>query len=173
MAATLDQVLRAGEARRDAATGGTLAECAGQIAFMTALRDTNTKLREQNEALQRENEQLRGAVVVKDKIQERLNKETAKYERMLKNQHNQEADYNKNYEQWTEFQREHAAARVIKIQRKVKLQKALVDHLAEASRWDERERDLMRQLEQERLRQQAEDRVYAQELAEGRRNRRL
>jgi hypothetical protein len=92
---------------------------------------------------------------------------------MLKNQHNEEADYNKNYEELTEFQREHAVARKIKIQRKVKLQKALVDHLAEASRWEERERDLMRQLEQERLRQQAEHRVYAQELAEGRRKMRL
>ena len=161
MAATLEQVLRAGQARRSVATG-TPAED-DQIAFMAALRETNALLRSENTALKEENEELRrqNDAMRRDAREARLEECREEFRRLWGHQQWAQRDYNENYETWTEAERERAMDRVIDIQRRTRIQKHLCDQIKDAPRDENIDMWLIRHLRDEINQQMMSDRAYA------------
>ena len=162
MAATLEQVLRAGQARRGVATG-TPAED-DQIAFMAALRETNALLRSENAALKEENEELRHQNDAMRRVDDGTREASLEacreeFRRLWMHQQHTQRDYNENYERWTEAERARAMDRVIDIQRRTWIQKSLCEQIKDAPRDENLELWLMRQL-REQL-----SRAYADQLA--------
>ena len=173
MPATLEQVLRAGQARRGVATG-TPAED-DQIAFMAALRETNELLRSENAALKEENEELRRQndamrrvrIDTDDGTREaRLEACREEFRRLWAHKLRAQREYNENYERWTEAERERARDRVIDIQRRTWVQKQICEQIKNEQRNENHELGLMRQLREEQILQEMSDRAYAVQLAE-------
>jgi len=167
MAATLEQVLRAGQARHGAATG-TPAED-DQIAFMAALRETNALLRRENAGLKEENEQLRRqndallrVTEIDDSTREaRLEACREEFRRLHAQQLWAQRDYNENYETWTEAERERAMDRVTDIQRRAWIQKNLCEQIKHEQGDPDHQLWLMRQLREEINQHMISDRAYA------------
>ena len=161
MAATLEQVLRAGQARRGVATG-TPAED-DQIAFMAALRETNALLRSENAALKEENEELRrqNDAMRRGAREVRLEECREEFRRLWAQQMWAQRDYNENYETWTEAERERARDRVTDIQRRTWIQKSLCEEIKNAHGDENLDQWLMRQLRDEINQHMMSDRAYA------------
>ena len=161
MAATLEQVLRAGQARRNAATG-TPAED-DQIAFMAALRETNALLRRENAALKEENEELRrqNDAMRRGAREARLEECREEFRRLWAQKMSAQRDYNENYETWTEAERERARDRVIDIQRRTWIQKSLCEEIKNAPHNENLDQWLIRQLRDEINQHMMSDRAYA------------
>jgi len=161
MAATLEQVLRAGQARRGVAIG-TPAED-DQIAFMAALRETNALLRRENAALKEENEELRrqNDAMRRGAREARLEECREEFRRLWAQKMSAQRDYNENYETWTEAERERARDRVIDIQRRTWIQKSLCEEIKNAPHNENLDQWLIRQLRDEINQHMMSDRAYA------------